>query len=412
MTRDRDAPRVLTLAVRPISARALAVVSPPRAGEPLRASPTCAASSLDRMTTVPEHFHEIVARALERTLGGRTETEVERFLEKGGVSQMLNESIPTVSRQFADSLIEAMPAMIAHRREFQTAVAEEVQRVQGDGLDLVEALLKMADESGEEFVDRYFKDADGIPIMPWVLAHLQARACRIGEEALLLLRAGLGLGAFARWRSLNEVAVVGTFISQQGDDVALRYFEHIEVDQWLELRAAEESGRISDDELRTLAETQDEVDKLSAKYGASFLADYGWAADALAGSEHRGFRAIEHAADFGHLRFDYRRASGEIHASAAKVLTPPDARDPYRTMLSGPSLLWIATPAHAVALSLCVTTNNLLASVDNPGAVFLMAAMSDIAERAGIALIAAEAELEGQEVEGVSSDGPNGGAGD
>jgi hypothetical protein len=126
---------------------------------------------------------------------------------------MLDDSIPTVSRHFADSLIEAMPAMIANRREFQATVAEEVQRVQGTGLDFVEALLKIADESGEEFADRYFKDADGIPIMSWVLAHLQARACRIAEEALLLLRAGLGLGAYARWRSLNEIAVVGTFIS-------------------------------------------------------------------------------------------------------------------------------------------------------------------------------------------------------
>lgn len=364
------------------------------------------------MTTVPEHFHEIVARALEKTLRGRTEAEVERFHEKGGVSRMLGESIPTVSRHFADSLIEAMPAMIANRREFQATVAEEVQRVQGTGLDLVEALLKMADESGEEFVDRYFKDADGVPIMPWVLAHLQARACRIAEEALLLLRAGLGLGAYARWRSLNEIAVVGAFIAQHGDDLALRYFEHIDVDQWLELRAAEDSGRITDEEREALAEAQAAVDRLTAKYGPSFLTDYGWAADAVAGSEHRGFRAIEHAADFGHLRFDYRRASGEIHASAAKVLTPPDARDPYRTMLSGPSLVWIATPAHAVGLALCVTTNNLLASVDNPGAAFLMATMSDIAERAGDALIAAETELESEVTKGVGADEPNGDAGD
>jgi Family of unknown function (DUF5677) len=362
------------------------------------------------MTTVPEHFHGIVVGALEKTLGGRTEEQVERFLNKGGISRMLDESIPTVSRHFADSLIEALPAMIANRRQFQATVAEDVQRVQGTGLDLGEAILKMADESGEEFVDRYFKDASGIPIMPWVLAHLQARACRIAEEALLLLRAGLGLGAYARWRSLNEIAVVGTFIDQHGDDMALRYFDHIEVDQWLELRAAEGSGRISDEEREALAEAQVEVDKLKTKYGASFLADYGWAADALAGSAHRGFRAIEHAADFGHLRFDYRRASGQIHASAARVLMPPDAQDPYRTMLSGPSLLWIATPAHAVALSLCITTNNLLRSVDNPGAVFLMAAMSDIAERAGDALVAAEAQLEEQAHDVRGSDDPEGDA--
>ncbi len=273
-------------------------------------------------------------------------------------------------------------------------MAEQVRHTYGDGLDLVEAVLKMADESGEEFVDRYFRDDDGVPIMLWVLAHLQARACRIAEEALILLRAGLGLGAYARWRSLHEMAVVGTFIEQHGEETALRYFEHIEVDSWLQLRAAEDSGRITDEQREALVKAQADVDKLREKYGERFLTDYGWAADAVAGSPHRGFRAIEHAADFGHLRFDYRQASGEIHASAAMVLTPPDARDPYGTMLSGPSMLWIATPAHAVALSLCVTTNNLLQSVENPGAVFVMAAMSDIAERAGDTVGTAEREVE------------------
>jgi hypothetical protein len=362
--------------------------------------------------TVPEQFHEIVARALATALDGRPAREVERFLGLGGVGRTLDESLPDVSRHFADSLVEAMPEMIAHRRGFQATVAEQVRQTYGHGLDLIGAVLKMADESGEEFVDRYFQDGEGIPIMPWVLAHLQARACRIAEEALVLLRAGLGLGAYARWRSLNEIAVVGTFIEQHGEKMALRYFEHIEVDSWLELRAAEDSGRITDEQREALVEAQADVDKLTEKYGASFLIDYGWAADAVSGSRHRGFRAIEHAADFGHLRFDYRRAPGEIHASAAMVLTPPDARDPYGTMLSGPSMVWIATPAHAIALSLCVTTSNLLRSVENPGAVFVLTAMSDIAERAGDVLVAAEREVEEWVEKATAADASDGAAAD
>jgi hypothetical protein len=63
-------------------------------------------------------------------------------------------------------------------------------------------------------------------------------------------------------------------------------------------------------------------------------------------------------------------------------------------MIAGPSMIWIATPGHAVALSLCVTTSNLLRSVENPGAVFVLAAMSDIADRAGTTLVASEREVE------------------
>jgi hypothetical protein len=84
--------------------------------------------------SVPEQFHEIVARALATALDGRPAEEVERFLGLGGVGRMLDESLPDVSQHFADSLVETMPEMVAHRRGFQAAV------------------LKMADESGEEFV--------------------------------------------------------------------------------------------------------------------------------------------------------------------------------------------------------------------------------------------------------------------
>ena len=110
--------------------------------------------------TVPEHFHDIVAWTLATALDGRPAEEVERFLGLGGVGRMLDESLPDVSRHFADSLVEAMPEMIAHRRGFQATVAEQVRQTYGRGLDLIEAVLKMGDESGEEFVDRYFQDGE------------------------------------------------------------------------------------------------------------------------------------------------------------------------------------------------------------------------------------------------------------
>lgn len=104
----------------------------------------------------------------------------------------------------------------------------------------------------------------------------------------------------------------------------------------------------------------------------------------VARSEHREFRAIEQAADFKHLRFNYRNASGGVHASAGMVLTPTDVRDPYSTMLAGTSLLAIATPAHALTLSLAVSTSTLLISKLNPGSLFVVSVMSDIAGCAGI----------------------------
>ncbi len=359
----------------------------------VEAKTTQTGSSLSSVA-VQEHFESLVAGALESAFEGRTEEEIKSFVDSGGVKQFFDKSIPDVSKIFADSLVQATPEMVAGRRAEEASIADQVRRAYEPGLDLVEAVWKMASESAEEFVDRHFKGDDGVPVMLWVLAHLQARACRIAEEALVLLKAGYGLGAYARWRSLHEVVVVGAFIQQHGEDMALRYFEHIEVDRWLQLRAAEDSGRITDEERVALDEATIVVDELAARHGTGFVGDYGWAAEALAGSEHRGFRGIEQAADFKHLRFDYRKASGGIHASAGMVLTPPDARDPYSTMLAGPSLLAIATPAHALTLSLAVSTNTLLMSEPNPGSLFVMTAMSDIAGRAGDLLVAAERGVE------------------
>jgi hypothetical protein len=346
------------------------------------------------VASIEEHFQSLLSGALEAAFEGRSEEELQGFLESDGIGRFLDKTIPEVSLSLANSLVESTPEMIAGRRAEEASTAEQMRRTYEPGLDLVEAVLKMADETAEEFVDRHFKGDDGVHVTLWVLAHLQARACRIAEEALVLLKAGYGLGAYARWRSLHEIVVVGSFISQRGEDMALRYFNHIEVDRWRQLLATDDSARSTQEEKEALAKAQVLVDELEHRYGSAFLTDYGWAADAVAGGKHRGFRAIEHAADFGHLRFNYRNASGGIHASAGMVLTPPDARDPYSTMIAGPSLLAIATPAHAVALSLCVSTSTLLTSTPKSAGVFVISAMSDIASRAGDLLVAAETGVE------------------
>jgi hypothetical protein len=187
---------------------------------------------------------------------------------------------------------------------------------------------------------------------------------------------------------------VGAFIKQYGDEVALRYFEHLAVERWRLLKAGSESGRITDEEEAELVKAQSNVDQLHARFGATFAGDYGWAAEALKGSPHAGFRAIEEAADFSHLRFNYRDASASIHAGPGLALEPPGSERRGSTLLAGPSGVGIVTPSHAVALSLTVSTGTLLTSTDSWAAPFVLSAMVNLAERAGEALVAAEQEME------------------
>jgi hypothetical protein len=141
--------------------------------------------------SVEEQFKSMVEGFVLKALDGRSEEEVERIMNSGLVGKALAESIPEIAKITADSLIEASPGMLAERRGDAVLAEDEIRRAYGKGIDLCEMLLRCAHEMGAEYVDRHFDPGDeGVPLLRWVLGHLHARACRIAEEALLLVRAG------------------------------------------------------------------------------------------------------------------------------------------------------------------------------------------------------------------------------
>jgi len=65
---------------------------------------------------------------------------------------------------------------------------------------------------------------------------LQARACQTSFEVHALLTAGFRGGAYGRYRTLHELAVIAALISQCGRqpghaDLADRYLDHSHIDQ-------------------------------------------------------------------------------------------------------------------------------------------------------------------------------------
>jgi hypothetical protein len=343
--------------------------------------------------SIESTFEGIMTSVFERAFEGRSEDEIKRVVESEGFGDRMVESVREIGGRIADKCVENMPRMIAERRGSQAMIAEEIRRAYGPGLDLCEGVLRAAEEMGEEHVDLHFRP-EGIPATQWVLGHLHARACRIGEEALLLLQHGFGPGAFTRWRALHEVVVVGRFVAQLGDEVALRYAEHVDVNTWRLYKEAEDAGRLREQDRDDYAEAEARANELAAKYGETFRSDYGWATDALAGSEHGGFRGIESAVDFSGMRVDYREASGGVHAMAAWVFEPPDAEHFGTTMVTGASPIAIAASASAVAVALLTATQTLLYSKDGWSAPFVVAAMALLCQRAAGALAEGEQLVE------------------
>jgi len=351
------------------------------------------ARSLLRMG-IEDDFRAVIENAVMRAAEQAGEEAVMRVLESGKLGEAIAASAPEIGSSVADGLADRTPGLIAERRANEAGIAEMIRQAYGPGLDICEGVLRSAHEIGEEYVDLSAPEDEGVPILRWVLGHLHARACRIAEEALVLLRAGYGLGAYSRWRALHEVVVVGEFIKQSGDDAAARYYDHRAINRWQLLKAASESGRLDEHERGALSHAQERKDKLVEVYGEEFTSDYGWAAKALSGRPDGGFRGIQAATDFTHLRVDYREASSAVHAVAVWVLEPPDAEHLGTTLVTGASPLVIATPAHAVALSLLVSTGTLLTSTDSWAAPFLLSAISTLCDRAGDVLVAAEADVE------------------
>lgn len=57
------------------------------------------------------------------------------------------------------------------------------------------------------------------------LRQLYIRSCQVYYEVFVLVSSGLADGAWARWRTLYELGIIATFIAENGEDAAKRYYE-------------------------------------------------------------------------------------------------------------------------------------------------------------------------------------------
>ena len=186
----------------------------------------------------------------------------------------------------------------------------------------------------------------------------------MSRAILALLRAGFADDAHARWRSLHELAVVASFISEHGEDVAERYLSHEVVQQRKLARAYNKYEIRAELDPLTQAEvdTLDErYDSLIAKYGKTFGYDYGWAASAV-GRDRPTLVDIEEVVGLDHLRPYYQMANHNVHPNSHAAFFKLGLHETHRgnVLLAGPSNLGLADPGHGVALSLSQITASLV----------------------------------------------------
>jgi hypothetical protein len=290
------------------------------------------------------------------------------------------------------------PAMLKDRKRQRRGFETRLARKWGRALDLLEMVREIAVEAGDDFNTEFRPQAATTEDFVFeVLTRLHARACQVASEVITLLRSGHADGAHARWRTLHEIAVVGFFVRNHGNDVAERYILHNAIESYRAALAYQEHCTAISHEPLTkeeFARIKANRDALKARFGDSYGEEYGWAAAAL-GSKSPRFSDIERHAGLAHLRPYYKLASHNVHANPRGAFFKRGLLPDQEMLLAGPSDLGLADPGQGTAISLSQITFTLLTTKPNIDRLVICNILSKLEHEVGDAFIAAHQSFEG-----------------
>jgi hypothetical protein len=203
---------------------------------------------------------------------------------------------------------------------------------------------------------------------------LHARACQTSAEVHALLAAGFPGGAYARYRTLHELAVTAAVIAEHGRtpehaDLADRYLNHTHIEHYQQAQHYQRSSPhlgwqpFSQDTMQALKR---ERDRLTSRYGRAYADPYGWAAGVI--RPPLTFARLEAKANLDVLRYLYITGSHLIHATAHGLrltLQPREGSEPV-AVIAGPSGTGLAQPAQASLNALLDITGGLVLHGGHP----------------------------------------------
>jgi len=197
------------------------------------------------------------------------------------------------------------------------------------------------------------------------LIQLHGWACLVAKEIMVLIKSGYADGANARWRTLNEIAVICFFIKKHGNEVGERYLSYQYIESCKAMREyqkyAERLGYapFSKPEIENLKKVRENLIK---KFGKNFAKNNGWAADAL-NKESPTFFDLAEDIDLEHLYPFFKMASNAIHATSSKGLYVKLGSPHGKIIQAGPSNFGMADPGQNTAISL-LHVNVALLTID------------------------------------------------
>lgn len=342
----------------------------------------------EKLDALGVHGKDLAAKLLERALQGNSEAliwddgstesrDIKISITKDDIARIeveinhfIQNEIPNVVRKAsedaANDLVTALKKGWPEHRALEETSAinfrDNLEARWGKGLNLLRMLLSICMEIGHENARKHQRSKRRRnSLLSELLIRLHARSCQVSAEIITLLENGFADGAMARWRTLHEIGVVATVLSDFGEDAAERYVAHQAVeakaamDEHLRSHAASGSQRIAK---RLSTKIIRECEDALQTYGREFASPYGWAARGL-NKKKPIFPDLETAAGRAVMRFNYKIASYNVHASARGVFYRLGHLDPSG-IIAGASNAGLAEPAQNMASTLTLVTMLLL----------------------------------------------------
>jgi len=313
-------------------------------------------------------YHDTLAEQVQRLVGEGMDVDEVIAAATKAMGPALDEAAPALAR----TLIRTAPRMLRERSRMHRGFSKRLRKHWGPALDLFYVLTVCAEEAGADFYSERVAGRDyDRRALHEALTGLHARVCRAALEVHHLLSGGLASGAFARTRTMHELAVTALVLQEYSRtdahaDLAERFLAHDDVQNWSDVQTYQQDAATLDVEPYTDAEMADmkaRRDAAVARFGPSFTGRNGWAAS-LDGLKKPTFRDLERLAKIDHLRGYYRWASHEVHSGSKGSRLNLLHRGGQSVKSSGYTNTGLADPGQMALISLHQTTIAVLTSAD------------------------------------------------
>lgn len=343
-----------------------------------------------------ETYYDTLAERVQRMVGDGVDVDEAIAAAAKAMGPTLDEAAPDL----AHTLVRTAPRMLRERSRVHRGFSMRLRKHWGPALDLFYVLTVCAEEAGADFYRERVsgRDYDGRTLHE-ALTGLHARACRTALEVHHLLSGGLAAGAFARTRTMHELAVTALVLAEYGQtdvhaDLGERFLAHDDVQNWSDAATYQENAATLGHEpfsAEEMAIMEARHDAAVARFGSAFAGRCGWAAglDGLGGPT---FRDLERLAKVSHLRGYYRWASHEVHSGSKGSRLNLLHRGGQSVKSSGYTNICLADPGQMALISLHQTTVAVLISADpiSPRDLLVLKAMQHLLDDACEAFIAGQ----------------------